>query len=521
MVFTFAVWGNLFAQISPGDLVAAHSGLEGISNCTKCHTLGKSLDNAKCLKCHTEIAGLINTNRGFHANKKVAKQNCWKCHGDHFGRKFQIIRFNKKTFNHVDAGYKLKGEHAKAGCNDCHKPEFINDKKLKNRKKTYLGLNTECKTCHEDVHQSTLGNNCAGCHTEEKFKPAVKFNHDNTNYKLTGAHKKVECRGCHTIATKNGKKFQKFNDVEYQSCKSCHEDFHKGKFGNKCSSCHTTASFRRVKNMRSFNHSKTNFPLVGKHKLVDCKTCHKGNLSFKPKYKLCTDCHSDYHEGEFQDDEDNSDCSACHTEKGFSPSTFTIEKHNNTTFRLTDAHEALPCYTCHRTGDKWHFKIDGKYCVNCHENIHQSSISEKYFSEKKCENCHNTVTWQNITFNHEQTQFKLTGKHQEQRCSACHFKRDEKSNIVQHFKDLQPYCSQCHNDVHAGQFGSGEDETCNRCHTTENWEPSLFDHNETRFSLEGAHANLECSQCHLPEKKKGVVFIRYKIEDTRCISCHS
>ena len=516
----FALNGNLSAQISPGELASAHSDLEGMSNCTKCHTLGKNLDNLKCLKCHTKIVELINVKRGFHANEKVAKENCWKCHGDHFGRNFQIIRFDEKKFDHTEAGYELKEKHENLECNKCHKPEFIHDKELKSRKKTFLGLETACKSCHEDVHQSTLGDNCANCHTEEKFKPAVKFKHDNTNYQLTGAHKKVECKSCHPTTNRNGKKFQNFKDVKYHSCKSCHEDVHKGKFGGKCSSCHTTASFRRVKNMKSFNHSRTNFPLLGKHKRVDCKTCHKGNLSFKPKYKFCTDCHSDYHDGEFAEDKDENDCSVCHNENGFSPSTFTIEKHNKTKFKLTNAHEALPCYTCHGTEDKWHFKIKGKYCINCHENIHQSLISEKYFSETECESCHNTTEWQKVTFNHEQTQFKLTGKHKEQKCSTCHFERDDNNKLVQHFTDLQMYCSQCHTDIHFGQFGKGKDETCTDCHTTVNWDPTLFDHNNTKFTLDGAHAKVECSQCHFPETKDNVRFIRYKIEDTRCINCH-
>ncbi len=517
----FTLSGNLLAQISPGELAEVHSDLEGMSNCTKCHAIGKSLDNLKCLKCHTKIAELINIKRGYHANNSVAKENCWKCHGDHFGRSFQIIRFDESKFDHAEAGYILMGKHEKLKCNKCHKPAFIRDRELKSKKKTYLGLDTTCKSCHEDVHQATLGDDCSSCHSEENFKPAVKFNHDKTNYKLTGKHKKTDCISCHAITRRNGKKYQKFKDVKYTSCKSCHEDIHKGKFGNKCSSCHTTASFRRVKNMKAFNHSRTNFPLLGKHKHIACKTCHKGNLSFKPKFRFCADCHSDYHEGEFSDDGDESDCSVCHTENGFSPSKFTIEKHNETKFKLRNAHEALPCYACHKTAEKWRFRVDGKYCVNCHVNIHQSFISEKYFSETECESCHNTVSWQDITFNHEQTQFKLTGKHKAQKCSGCHFEKDEKTNLIQHFKDLKSNCTQCHNDIHFAQFGKGKDERCTECHTTVDWEPALFDHNNTTFSLDGAHAKVECSKCHFLETKDNVQFVRYKIEDTRCINCHT
>ena len=37
----------VYAQISPGDLAKVHSQLEGMTNCTKCHTLGDKVSNDK------------------------------------------------------------------------------------------------------------------------------------------------------------------------------------------------------------------------------------------------------------------------------------------------------------------------------------------------------------------------------------------------------------------------------------------------------------------------------------------
>ena len=51
------------AQISPGELSSAHSNLEGMSNCTKCHSLGSQIGNKECLNCHTEIKKLIDTKK--------------------------------------------------------------------------------------------------------------------------------------------------------------------------------------------------------------------------------------------------------------------------------------------------------------------------------------------------------------------------------------------------------------------------------------------------------------------------
>ena len=50
------------------------------------------------------------------------------------------------------------------------------------------------------------------CHDMKAFKPASKFDHNKTEYKLTGKHIQVDCKECHKEVTKNGKKFQVFAD---------------------------------------------------------------------------------------------------------------------------------------------------------------------------------------------------------------------------------------------------------------------------------------------------------------------
>ncbi len=509
------------AQISPGDLAKAHTEFEGMSNCTKCHDLGKQVSKAKCLDCHTEISDLINLNRGFHSNKKVAAKDCWSCHGEHFGRNFKIIKFDENKFDHNESGFKLKGSHKKLDCDNCHKSEFIHDKKLRSKKNTFLGLSTNCKNCHEDVHQGTLDENCAKCHTEEKFKLAEKFSHENTKFKLTGKHQEVDCEKCHAKEKRNNKLFQKFAEIEFNSCKSCHEDFHKGKFGNDCKSCHSTNSFKEVNISNKFDHSKTNFPLIAKHKNVKCENCHKESLTSKPKFSKCYDCHTDYHKGEFVKNYIQTDCKICHTESGFSPSNFTLEMHDKTDFKLTNSHIATPCFSCHLKNENWIFKISGEKCISCHSNIHGNEIGEKYFHNEKCEFCHSTKTWKEIEFDHTTTEFELTGKHVTASCRDCHFAIEDSKIISQKFIQLKTNCLSCHKDIHQGQFIENEKELCQNCHTSFNWQPTLFDHNKTRFALDGAHQKVSCDKCHKQIVRNEVSFTNYKIEDVRCISCHS
>jgi len=146
----------VFSQISPGELYKGHSNLEGMSNCTKCHTIGAKVSNDKCLFCHTEIKERINLKKGYHVSSEVKGKECASCHNDHHGKNFQIIRFTTTTFQHNLTGYKLEGAHSKKQCTDCHNSKFITNSKLKTKPHTYLGLNTECVSCHTDYHQKTL-----------------------------------------------------------------------------------------------------------------------------------------------------------------------------------------------------------------------------------------------------------------------------------------------------------------------------------------------------------------------------
>jgi hypothetical protein len=244
-------------------------------------------------------------------------------------------------------------------------------------------------------------------------------------------------------------------------------------------------------------------------------------LTSKPKFTNCSNCHIDYHNGEFTENNRNSDCKDCHNEKGFSPSLFTIENHSKTKFELKYAHAATPCNLCHLKEAKWQFNIVGEKCTNCHENFHNNKISTKYFDINKCENCHSTWNWKVTDFDHNKTDFELRGKHKSVSCSDCHFKV-ENEKIVEHiFANLNSNCTQCHKDVHYGQFIKADKELCSNCHTSNSWDPELFDHNKTKFALDGKHVKLKCEQCHKVVGEGKDKFINYTIEETSCKSCHS
>lgn len=517
------VWqtSNIFSQISPGDLTTAHANLEGISNCTKCHEIGEKVYNKNCLSCHKEIQSLIDSNSGYHASSEVKGKDCYSCHSEHHGRKFRIINFDPEKFDHTKAGYKLLDAHSRARCDDCHQSKNISNNDFKKRKGTYLGLTTDCNNCHEDFHQKTLGNDCASCHDIKKFRPAGRFDHNNARYKLTGLHINVDCSKCHRNEKRNGKDFQVFKDIPFANCNSCHKDFHNGKFGTDCQSCHQTSGFKKIKES-GFNHNKTDFPLVGKHRLVNCNQCHKTDIKQKMPHQFCTDCHEDYHRGQFVVDNKVRECSDCHNEEGFKPSLFTIDRHNQIQFRLTGSHLAVPCESCHHknSSQPWQFKSVGASCIDCHQNIHGTELIAKYLPDNKCESCHQTEKWSTINFDHKNTEFALLGKHSSVSCRKCHEKESGIGENKIIFASLENNCEVCHKDIHYGQFRESGVSDCARCHGFENWKAEKFNHNTTRFSLEGAHQKLECSKCHPAVQSGDAVFIKFKLEEFKCAACH-
>ena len=54
-----------------------------------------------------------------------SSQECARCHSEHNGEDFPLIKWDVKAFNHKDAGYVLEGKHAGLDCNKCHNPSRI------------------------------------------------------------------------------------------------------------------------------------------------------------------------------------------------------------------------------------------------------------------------------------------------------------------------------------------------------------------------------------------------------------
>ena len=460
----------------------------------------------QCLSCHAD----------FHQG--TLPNDCLQCHS--------MDGFTPVTkFNHEEADYKLRGQHLVVDCKECHTTTTRNGKEF--QQFSNLAFN-DCKACHNDPHQNNLPGQCKQCHVENGFDIFMgqgNFNHSVTDFDLNGSHKAIDCFTCHQNTTNITQLFQDRTNVAENNCVSCHSDPHDNKFGQDCASCHNEESFLALNDMDFFDHSITDYPLEGKHIGVDCRACHEERFSTPIDFSACMNCHDDFHEGEFTENGVTPDCVACHSlEKGFEFTLFTIEDHQESNFPLEGAHIATPCFACHvsEDDDRWSFANIGTDCIDCHVDIHEGFIPPTYYPENNCANCHNNDAWTQVDFNHDQTNWPLTGQHNKVSCRACHFENTENSNaFTQNFTTLDTQCASCHENVHGESFAIDGVTECSRCHVTNSWLPEKFDHSETRFPLTGKHEEIDCRACHQVNNEKGVPTVIYKLNKLDCRDCHS
>jgi hypothetical protein len=316
--------------------------------CAACHFGNRYKGTPReCVSCHEPD--------DVHHGERGSK--CADCH--------VTKAWKNSRFDHArDTGYALEGVHDRIACEDCHRSGNLKDK-----------LPRECSGCHraQDAHAGRLGDDCAKCHGNEKWKPA-SFDHSrDTSWPLRGAHAKVGCHTCHTAVVAT----QKLGTT----CIACHRanDVHSGRLGRECEQCHTPESWR---NSANFDHDLTRFPLVGLHVAVPCEQCHL-TREYRDVVRECNGCHKrdDVHHGKL-----GPVCERCHSPNAWKLWEFDHGK--ETGFALSGAHGKLACEACHRRPpDEVKIKQD---CLACHEkdDAHLGQYG------RQCDRCHTTLSWQ-------------------------------------------------------------------------------------------------------------------------------
>lgn len=461
--------------VMPGDLIEGHARLE--EDCANCHTpFQQKSQNRLCLDCHKAVRTDIAADQGFHGrHPAVADTQCKHCHTDHQGRGADILRFNPRGFDHRFSDFTIDGAHATADCSGCHASG-----------EKYRAAPDICISCHrdDDAHGGKLGEDCADCHTTTAWRAAAaSFDHLQTRFALTGAHREVPCQGCHLGEV--------YKDTP-TACADCHQvrDVHGGRFGSRCESCHETVKWTAIR----FDHDRdTKFALTGAHRETGCNACHLGNAYEKDAGQLCIDCHR---EDDVHDGLNGRDCKACHNSTDWTVSSF---DHGKTRFALRGAHAAAPCETCHvRPADEVALPMA---CISCHarKDVHAGRFGAR------CGDCHTETSWRSVRFDHARTRFPLRGAHARTGCKSCHTSPSAKVR-------LETGCNACHarDDPHKGALG----RDCARCHDEKKWRQNVFfDHGLTALPLIGLHAAVPCEECHVSQV--------FSETAGGCIDCHA
>lgn len=322
--------------------------------CDLCHVENSYKDlPKKCVSCH-----LI---KDVHKNRFGNK--CQDCH--------QENKWNKNTFDHdKDTKYKLKGIHLSVTCHSCH---------TRTQKKQTINKTTRnCYSCHrlDDAHKGQNGKKCQDCHNEKNWLES-SFDHDTkTNFTLRGAHKKASCQSCHQTDTVGEK-----TDTACYSCHK-HQDVHKTQQGKNCDNCHNDSSWW-LEDVR-FDHELSNFPLVGQHAVTGCESCHLSS-AFKDAKSNCNDCHKgdDIHEQMF-----GTDCQQCHNSNDW---LIWIFDHDETEFKIEDAHKEVHCNSCHLKPFQENIQQYNE-CIDCHkrDDIHDGNFG------LDCDKCHSQDDFKSI-----------------------------------------------------------------------------------------------------------------------------
>ncbi|MBK7429237.1 MAG: hypothetical protein IPI60_20515 [Saprospiraceae bacterium] len=468
-----------------------------ISNdCNACHNGDYNNTPSTCVGCHQPEYNATTNPNHISANFPT---DCATCHSE--------SAWQPSNLNHDGLYFPIySGKHMGVwdDCVECH-----------NIPGNFAQFT--CVTCHanpetNDVHGGVSGyvynsSACLGCHPTGDAD--ATFDHNATNFPLTGGHMGLDCMECHAGG------FQGTSTV----CVDCHmtnfsattnPNHNAIGLSTDCASCHTTTPGWEP---ASFAIHNNYYALNGAHAVIsnDCAACHNGNYNTTPS--TCVGCHqSDYvattNPNHISSNFPN-DCASCHSESAWQPSTFNHDglyfpiysgKHLNTWDNCIECHtnvsdfSQVTCITCH---------------ANPETNNDHNGVSGYVYNSSACLGCHPTGD-ADSPFDHNATNFPLTGGHLGLDCMQCH---------AGGFQGTSTACIDCHtNDFNGASnpnhstLGLGAD--CVSCHTTTpGWAPATFAVHNSYYPLNGAHAAIanDCATCHNGN---------YTTTPNTCVGCH-
>ncbi len=379
----------------------------------------------------------------------------------------------------------------------------------------------------------TSSDECAACHSTNRFVPAVRVDHSEVS---------LPCEECHAVTLTNNLAQGKFDGDTGVHIES----------SDKCNACHSTIQF--IPAIFVDHDEVTGIESCGLN-------CHNGIIAIGKEGKVGgpTNFHITTSEA----------CEQCHTTQTFIPAA--VVDHNEITLACTECHDGSGakaqsyksnlhiattevCDACHDTfqwmpaTDVDHLEVLAlEVCEACHDGVAAVGKTSGHIPTKdQCGVCHlpKPTPWSSVlvvdhglvigTCEACHNGALAIGKNDEhiittESCAACHliyptpfaevFKVDHNEVI-----GIDSCGDNCHNDVVAiGKLGGPTgthittSDFCGACHNTQQFVPvTVVDHNEIFIA---------CQDCHgdavglAPGRTSGPSGIHIESHQT-CDSCH-
>ncbi len=351
------------------------TGKHRLAECKQCHNgtvdhssavLYRGMTFSSCESCHRD------------PHMKKFTRRCDECHSTAAWKTTK-----EGTFDHQRSEFPLNGKHADVKCQACHAtaPRAVG---ASGELGFHISRFRRCADCHKDAHGGQFaaradGGKCEACHSDRGFRVILYTieSHLQSRYPLTGAHMATDCIACHKAGIVQAKSTRQFRWEKTPMCLTCHADPHREQFekeNKKCESCHVTGSWSSL----LFDHSKSTFPLEGKHSTVQCAKCHEkaDPVRYAGITAACAPCHKDPHLGQFVRG-GATRCEPCHNAESWKRSTF--DHSTGSRFALSGAHAGVTCGKCHPAEIRdakpvVRYKPLGVACEDCHKtNLHEST----------------------------------------------------------------------------------------------------------------------------------------------------